>query len=66
MGSEMCIRDSPYSGELDFRHVKQTWERVVWGKEQLLWQENLKRLLPDQPKRLALLLEKGERRGGTV
>ena len=55
-----------YSGDLSFEHVKQTWERVVWGKEQILWEAPLKQVLRLEKNRLEILLEKGRRRGGDV
>jgi len=55
-----------YSGELLFVHPKQTWGRIVWGKEQLLWETPLRKALSHEPHHLKILSEKGRRRGGDV
>ncbi len=55
-----------YSGDMVFQDPKQTWDRIAWGREQLVWAERLKALLKSEPLRLRLLLEKGTRRAGAV
>ena len=55
-----------YGGVVDFRHARQNWSRITWGREQLEWQEALRGRVREQPHRLELLLEKGGLRGGTL
>ena len=64
--SQDLILSLLYEAELDFRSPKQRWERICWGREQLEWEEPLKKLLFHQPQRLKLLLQKGALTGGAL
>ena len=54
------------TAELDFRHNKQRWDRVLSGKEQVCWEEPLRAALEGQDARLEYLLKKGSLSGGAL
>ena len=58
--------DLLWSGEVDFRHKKQVWDRVCTGREQLRWENYLREILAEQPRRLEVLLRKGRLSGGAL